>query len=126
MQQNIKVFDYAQLRRTVYDYKERYPFASYCVCARSWSGRALFSLSLGNRQSSALFVAGIKGGDVTSVRVLLRFFEQLCSCVEEKTEVAGIRIGEVFKEKGVVIVPCVNPDGMEISIRCGRQLCRAC
>lgn len=117
MQQNIKAFDYARLRRTVYDYKEKYPFASYCVCARSWSGRALFSLSLGNRQSPALFVAGIKGGDVASVRVLLRFFERLCKCVEEKTEVAGIRIGEVFKEKGVVIVPCVNPDGMEISIR---------
>lgn len=116
MQKNIRVFDYAQLRRTVYAYKEKYPFASYCVCARSWSGRAIFSLSLGNRQSPALFVAGIKGGDVSGVRVLLRFFERLCSCVEEKTEIAGIRINEVFKEKGIVIVPCVNPDGMEISV----------
>ncbi len=118
MQKNIQVFDYAQLRRTVYEYKGKYPFAGYCVCARSWSGRAIFALSLGTRQSPAVIVAGIKGGEVTSTRVLLRLFERLCQCAEDKKEIAGIRISEVFKEKGVVIVPCVNPDGMEISL-CG-------
>ncbi len=115
MQKGVQNFNYAQLRRTVYEYKEKYPFAVYCVCARSWSGRAIFSLSLGNRQSPAVIVAGIKGGDVTGTRVLLCLFERLCQCVEGKKEIAGIKIGEVFKEKGVVIVPCVNPDGMEIS-----------
>lgn len=117
MQNNTLVFDYAQLRRTVYDYKERYPFAGYGVCARTWSGRAIFNLTLGNRQQPALFVAGIRGNDVAGVRVLLRFFEKLCSCVEKKSEVEGIRISEVLKEKGIIIVPCVNPDGMEITLR---------
>ncbi|MBQ5823834.1 MAG: hypothetical protein IIW48_03400 [Clostridia bacterium] len=117
MQKNVTTFDYAQLRRSVYGFKEKYPFVGCCVCARSWSGRAVFSLSLGSAQSPALFVAGIRGGDTVSVRVMLKFFERLCEAVETDNDLAGIRIGEVLKEKGIIIIPCLNPDGMEISLK---------
>lgn len=117
MQKNVMTFDYAQLRRSVYALKEKYPFAGCCVCARSWSGRAVFSLSLGNHNSPALLVAGIRGGDAAGTEVLLNFFERLCAAVEADDEIAGIRVGEVLKEKGVCIIPCLNPDGMEISLR---------
>lgn len=116
MQKNMHLFDYAQLRRTVYECKEKYPFAGYSVCARSWSGRALFTLSLGAKENPVLFIAGIKGGDTECVRVMLSFFQSLCNSVEKHSEIAGIKINEVLKEKGVVIIPCVNPDGMEISL----------
>lgn len=117
MQKNVVTFDYAQLRRTVYGFKEKYPFAGCCVCARSWSGRAVFTLSLGNNQSPAVFIAGLRGCDTVSVRVMLKFFENICAAVESDLEIAGIKVGEVLKEKGLTVIPCLNPDGMEISLR---------
>ncbi len=106
--------NYAMLRRKIYRLKEKYPFAGYSVCARSWSGRALFKLSIGECESPALYVAGIKGGDKSSVSVMLTLFETLCESIKTHSRVAGIRIGDVLNEKSVIILPCVNPDGMEI------------
>ncbi len=117
MQKNVVTFDYAQLRRSVYGFKEKYPFAGCCVCARSWSGRAVFTLSLGNSQSPAVFLAGVRGCDTVSVRVMLKFFENICAAVESDHEIAGIKVREVLREKGMIVIPCLNPDGMEISLR---------
>ncbi len=107
-------FDYTYLRRKIYDFKERFPFAGYSVCARSWSGRAVFVLSLGNREAPALCLGGFKGGDFAGTDLMLRLFERLCTCVACNEPVSGIKIKDVLREKGVMIIPCVNPDGMEI------------
>ncbi len=114
MQKGNEGFGYAVLRRKIYELKERYPFAGYSVCARSWSGRALFTLSLGNTREPALYIAGMRSGSVAGTQVLLRLFERLCECVDTRSEVAGIKLHDVLCEKGVIIIPCVNPDGMEI------------
>lgn len=114
MQKGNEGFGYAVLRRKIYELKERYPFAGYSVCARSWSGRALFTLSLGNTREPALYIAGMRSGSVAGTQVLLRLFERLCECVDTRSELAGIKLHDVLCEKGVIIIPCVNPDGMEI------------
>ncbi|MBQ3499674.1 MAG: hypothetical protein IJA87_11180 [Clostridia bacterium] len=114
MQKSNEGFGYAALRRKIYELKERYPFAGYSVCARSWSGRALFTLSLGNTRDPALYIAGMRSGSVAGTQVLLRLFERLCECVDTRSELAGIKLHDVLCEKGVIIIPCVNPDGMEI------------
>ncbi len=114
MQKGNDSFGYAVLRRKIYELKEKYPFAGYSVCARSWSGRALFTLSLGNTREPALYIAGMRSGSVAGTQVLLRVFERLCECVDRRSELAGIKLHNVLCEKGVEIIPCVNPDGMEI------------
>ncbi len=114
MQKGNEGFGYTVLRRKIYELKERYPFAGYSVCARSWSGRALFTLSLGNTKEPALYVAGVRSGSTAGTQVLLQLFERLCACVDMRSELAGIKIHDVLSEKGVIIIPCVNPDGMEI------------
>ena len=114
MQKGNEGFGYAVLRRKIYEFKERYPFAGYSVCARSWSGRALFTLSLGNTREPALYIAGMRSGSVAGTQVMLRLFERICGCVERRGELAGIKLHDVLSEKGVIIIPCINPDGMEI------------
>lgn len=114
MQKGNEGFGYAVLRRKIYELKEKYPFAGYSVCARSWSGRALFTLSLGNTREPALYLAGMRSGSVAGTKVMLRLFERLCECVDRRSELAGIKLHDVLCEKGVIIIPCVNPDGMEI------------
>ena len=110
--------DYADMRRRVYALKEKYPFACCTVGARSWGGRALFTLGLGQPQGSTLFTGCVNACDSETTFALLRLFENMCRAVESGDKLCGIRLNEIFKSRGIIIVPCVNPDGMEMR-RCG-------
>ena len=48
--------DYADMRRRVYAIKEKYPSSVCTVGARSWGGRALFTLGLGQTQGATLYM----------------------------------------------------------------------
>ena len=109
-----KTMDYTSLRRAVYRCREQFPFAEYTALARSWNGRALFLLKLGNQADPVLFLGGFDGTDRHSPRLLLRFFEKLCRSFEAGGRLSGIRIRSVLQEKGVMILPCVNPDGLAL------------
>ena len=104
--------DYTFLRRTVYRYRELFPFASFSALGRSWNGRAMFALRLGDQTDAALWVGGFDGRDRLSPRLLLDFFEKLCRLYAGDGALAGIRIRPLFEEKGVTILPCASPDGL--------------
>lgn len=106
--------DYADMRRKVYTLKEKYPFAGCTVCARSWGGRALFTLSLGQTRGATLYLGCINACDGETAFALIRLFENMCRAYENGTKLCGIRLNEILKNRGVIILPCVNPDGMEM------------
>lgn len=109
-------FGYEQVRREIYRLKNEYPLAAYGVCGRSIAGRAIFTLSVGNSKNASLYVGGIHGGDTLGVLVLLRFFEKICSSLSEGCELAGIRLCDIIEDRGIIIVPCLNPDSAEINL----------
>ena len=110
--------DYADMRRKVYALKEKYPFACCTVGARSWGGRAIFTLGLGQTQDATLYTGCVNACDGETAFALLRLYENMCRAVDGGGKLCGIKLNEIFKSRGVIIVPCVNPDGMEIR-RCG-------
>lgn len=105
---------YADMRRKVYALKEKYPFACCTVGARSWGGRAIFTLGLGQTQGATLYMGCVNAGDGETAFALLRLYENMCRAVDERGKLCGIKLNEIFKSRGVIIVPCVNPDGMEM------------
>lgn len=110
--------DYADMRRRVYAIKEKYPSAVCTVGARSWGGRALFTLGLGQTKDATLYMGCVNACDGETTFALLRLYENMCRAVDSGGKLCGIRLNEIFKSRGVIIVPCVNPDGMEMR-RCG-------
>lgn len=110
--------EYADMRRKVYALKEKYPFACCTVGARSWGGRAIFTLGLGQTQGATLYTGCVNACDGETAFALLRLYENMCRAVDGGGKLCGIKLNEIFKSRGVIIVPCVNPDGMEIR-RCG-------
>ncbi len=106
--------DYADMRRRVYAIKEKYPSAVCTVGARSWGGRALFTLSLGHTQGATLYTGCVNACDGETAFALLRLYEDMCRAVDSGGKLCGIRLNEIFKSRGVIIIPCVNPDGMEM------------
>ncbi|HBL40983.1 MAG TPA: hypothetical protein DDY98_05195 [Ruminococcaceae bacterium] len=113
MDTNTAVLDYTLLRRTVYRLRDEFPFAEFSALSRSWNNRALFSLRLGNTDDPVLLLGGFDGLDTLSPQVLLSFFEKMCKSYVENTSLSGIRIRSILQTRGVMILPCVNPDGLE-------------
>lgn len=85
------------------------------VCARTRTGRALFTLSLGNTDAGVLYLGCVSGCEVGCAEALMRIFEDMCRAYRDSTKLCGIRLRRVLDERGVVFVPCVNPDAMEIN-----------
>ena len=48
--------------------------------------------------------------------VLLRFVERLCQALDAGGDLAGMDCRKAFLGRGLVVIPCVNPDGVEIAL----------
>lgn len=87
---------------------------------KSLLGRELYSLVLGEGERNVLFVGGTHGLEWLTSLLLLRFAESL---LREKT-IKGFSVEDTLKKVRLIIIPELNPDGIEIAIRgaaaCGK------
>lgn len=109
--------NYADMRRKVYQIKNEYPFSVCSVCARSWGGRAIFTLGIGNPDNTVIYTGCINATHVKSSFELLKVFENICKAYRNNERICGIRLNDLFQSKGVIFIPCLNPDGMEMQQR---------
>ena len=114
---NSAEYDYAGRRKLIDSLCEKYGFIKKRVIGRSCGGRDITALKIGAGEEYCLIAAAFHGSErITSV-VLLMFIEKLCGAIAEGGDIKGIRAARALNGKGVIFVPCVNPDGCEISLR---------
>ena len=92
-----------------------YPFLSKCKIGESACSRPIYSLSIGNYKNTALFVGGFGARDEITVRVLLEYVERLCFAFKHKTRLSGVNVSSPLLSRGLSVIACINPDGLEIS-----------
>ena len=114
MEKNFLTGNYADMRRKVYDIKRKYTFASCGVCARSWAGRAIFTLGIGNQKDVVIYTGCINAMHSQTTFALLKVFEKICHAYSCNERICGIRLNDLLKCRGILFVPCLNPDGMEM------------
>ncbi|NLO45815.1 MAG: gamma-D-glutamyl-meso-diaminopimelate peptidase [Clostridiales bacterium] len=107
---------YENVRSMIYRINRKYPFVNCTVCGRSLAGRAIFVLSAGNLCDPVLIVAGVHGSEWLTTLASLTFFENVCRSVCARDELRGVCYYNLLKSRGIVVVPCLNPDGVQISI----------
>lgn len=111
-----------------YTYRERknlmnalcnkYCFIKKNIIGRSCAGRDITALKIGSAKEYTLFAAAFHGSErITSV-VLLKFIENLCKAIDTNGDISGIKARKALTDRGLILIPCVNPDGCEISL-CG-------
>ena len=108
--------DYHTVRKEIYSLVGKYPFMSLLKIGKSFMGRELLALQIGKRKSYVLIAAAFHGKERITAAVALRFAEQVCNCVVFGGELTGIPIRQALRERGLIIVPMVNPDGCDIAI----------
>ena len=107
-------FDYEESKRIRNALKKEYPFLICHSIGKSVCGRDIMAYSLGNYKNIVLFAGAFHAQEWLTGLVLLRFLEKVCKAVKEDKNISGVDISASLFSKGLTIVPCVNPDGVEI------------
>ena len=108
--------DYDTLRREIYALVGKYPFLRLIRLGKTSMGREILALQIGKRRAYTLYAAAFHGKERITAAVALRFAERVCDAVATGGEVAGISARRMLTDRGIIIVPMVNPDGCEIAI----------
>lgn len=117
-----KEYTYLERKNIIDSLCRDYCFIKRSIIGRSCAGRDITALKIGSANEYTLFTAAFHGSErITSV-ILLMFLENLCAAINDNGDIAGIKARKALFDKGVIFVPCVNPDGCEISL-CGEIAC---
>lgn len=94
----------------------KFSFVRKQIIGHSVCGRAINALSIGNAKTSILWVSAHHGLEWLTTLLVLKFLNDICEKINNNEEICGISVKESFKQRGLVIVPCLNPDGVEIAV----------
>ena len=92
----------------------RYPFLRSRSIGRSVMGKKLYALSIGCGPRKVLYNATHHANEWITTPILLRFAEEFSSAYAKEGLLHNIPAAEIFQSTRFILVPCVNPDGMDL------------
>ncbi len=92
----------------------RYPAAKVFSIGRSWLGREIYAIGVGNLQSATCIVGGTHATEYYGVLGCFRFCEEVLESLESGSFPYDTPMGKAIGERGLLFVPCLNPDGLEL------------
>lgn len=111
---------YDRVQRAIHWLGEHYPALKCFPIGKSVLGREIPALCIGNPHGAAVFVGATHGMEWLTTLLLLRFTEQLLEGIATGKCVSEIDVRKAMQNRSLVVIPCLNPDGVEISLR-GRE-----
>lgn len=94
----------------------RYRFFGAVPIGHSVLGRPIAGLIFGNSSQRVLMAAAFHGQEWITALVCLRLCEEIGESLRTGKPLAGWDIRRALRERGIVWVPLVNPDGVEIAV----------
>lgn len=95
---------------------DEFPFVKKEVIGTSLVGREIASFTVGNLDKRVIIAAAFHGSEWLTANIALHFLWDLCCCIKNSEPIGGLHLGSRLKKRGISIVPCVNPDGVEINL----------
>lgn len=111
----ITCFDNFAFQKKIRELTDRFPFLTSLKVGKSVMGKDILALVPTKAPSYSLIVGGLDGGSAISAALLTAFTEELCAALTENGVMSGFRVRRSLMGRGVIILPCLNPDGCEIA-----------
>ncbi len=108
-------FDYFRILKYINGLRESFPFVGTSLIGKSVMGKDITALTIGGADEYVLFVGGLRGNEQTTSLLLLHFFRDLCTAIAENKSIEGLNARRAMCGRALTIIPCINPDGCEIS-----------
>lgn len=118
MERSVKCVEYDSTSRqkTINELCEKYKFIKKLTIGKSSLGKPITALKIGSASQYALITAAFHGSERITSNVLLMFVEELAYALQNNGYVAGINAERAMRGRGIIFVPCVNPDGCDIAL----------
>lgn len=120
-----KEYTYCERQEAINKLCSKYEFVKPFSIGKSCQGKDITALKIGVSDSYALITAATHGTERITSTVLLMFIEQLCRAFKFDGSIEGLNVRKGMFGRGVIFVPCVNPDGCDIAlsgaVACGSQ-----
>ena len=113
----LKTYDYFDTLNYRYKMTRAFPFISAHTIGKSVMGREITAYTLGKAEEYALFVGGIHGNCHFTSSLIMSFFLELCSAFENNGTIEGLKVKRALSGRGIIVIPCLNPDGCEIAAK---------
>ena len=94
----------------------RYPFLEALPIGRSICGREITGLLLGHGAHTVMFAAAIHAQEWLTSLLLFQFCEDACASLQNGTSLHGVALWRAMQGRSLLLVPTVNPDGVEIAL----------
>lgn len=111
-----KEYDYFERKKKISDLCKEYGFIKSSVIGKSSGGKDIQALRIGSSDTYCLIAAAFHGSERITSTVALMYIEELCRAIKTDGFIAGMNIRKALTGRGVIFVPCVNPDGCDISL----------
>ena len=111
-----KEYDYIERQRIINYICNEYDFVRKSTIGKSCLGKEINALKIGSSSHYCLMAAAFHGSERITSTVLLMFIEELCQAIKNEGYIAGLKMPRALRGRGVVFVPCVNPDGCDVSL----------
>ena len=106
---------YEALQKAALELKQEYPFLEVFSLGKSLAGRELYAFGIGQAKGASLFVGAVHGMEWLTALLLMRLLEDICHSLKTGAPLAEIDISRSLESRALTIVPCLNPDGVEIA-----------
>lgn len=102
---------------------KKYSFIKCGTVGKSLCNRDIHYLKIGSTDNPALFVAAFHGMEWLTSLLVLDFTESISEAIYNKKSIKGIEIEKFLNRQGLIVIPCMNPDGVEISLNGAQKAC---
>lgn len=108
--------DYNSKKEIINGLLAEFPFLKKECIGRSVLGKNITALKVGDGPKKILFCGGFHGSEHLTSVILLKFLEEFLFSFKNRSGLKGVNAAISLKERSLVVIPCVNPDGCDISI----------
>lgn len=95
---------------------DKYFFISCAPIGKSVLGRTIECYTIGNKPKKALLCGAFHGMEWITASLLYTFIINISEAIINHKPLANKKIWELLSKRSLCVIPCVNPDGVEISI----------
>ncbi len=119
-----EILTYSVYENLVKELNEKYEALKITTCGKSLLGKDIFAFVIGEGKKNIVYVGGTHGIEWLTSLLLLKFTENLAIAYEKGEFLSGFDVKDILENKKLIIIPELNPDGIEISIKgataCGK------
>lgn len=108
---------YEVYEKVINELNKRYGSLKITTCGKSLLNRDIYAFVIGEGERNVVYVGGTHGLEWLTSVLLLKFTENLAESYESDSSLSGFRIKNILENIKLIIIPELNPDGIEIAIK---------